>query len=118
MSQSLVTIGLYNNPHQADMAKLHLELADIPVFLDNRFIVEMDWFLSNAVGNIRLQVPADQVDRARELLADLGLQTAHLAAKPDADLCLNCGADMPSGESNCPACGWTFDDADDEPAAE
>jgi hypothetical protein len=115
MSEKVVIVETYDNPHEADMAKQMLESEGILVFLENRFIVETDWLLAAAVGNIRLQVPGDQAEKARELLKDLprwsGLENTEPLDETDLK-CMECGQVMGEDEEKCPACGWGYGDAE------
>jgi Putative prokaryotic signal transducing protein len=111
MPHDLVIIEEFDNPHRADMARMLLEENGIPAMLDNRYIVETAGFPRNAVGNIRLQVPADQADAARALLADqnTSIQTRRARAGDfESSVCLNCGQPMTDDQDVCPHCGWTF----------
>ena len=111
MSQDYVTIERFDNVLHADLAQIRLEEAGIPVFLDNRTLVWADPLLSNAVGNIRVQVPAEYAERAKELIASIRQKiiSALATPKPLEDTgCLSCGAAMPDDADTCPACGWSF----------
>jgi hypothetical protein len=71
--------------------------------------VAMDWLLGNAIGNIKLQVPTSQVERASEILRTHSLRLAEIhEGDVDAINCLSCGAALPDDEEACPACGWSF----------
>lgn len=80
------TVDLFFHPTDAHIAAGKLESEGIPVFLLGINHASANWLLSNALGGIRLQVPASQVDDARLLLAQIA---------------------QPSGESEieCPECG-------------
>jgi tetratricopeptide (TPR) repeat protein len=66
---SLVTLGAYSTPLEAQMARGLLETAGIPAFVADENTVGANWLYSNAVGGVRLQVRAEDVDRARDVLA-------------------------------------------------
>ena len=80
------TVDRFFHPTDADIAAGKLESEGIPVFLLGINHASANWLLSNALGGIRLQVPAGQVDDARQLLAQI--------AEPSDD-----------GEFECPKCG-------------
>lgn len=69
MSKQLVTVARYRDLPEALLAQGMLEAAGIPCRLMDDNIVRMDWFWSNMVGGIRLQVDGDEADEAIELLA-------------------------------------------------
>lgn len=81
-----VTIDRFFHPTDAHIAAGKLESEGIPVFLLGINHASANWILTNALGGIRLQVPADHAEDARRLLAEL--------AEPN-----------DAGESECPECG-------------
>lgn len=100
MEEKLVTIATYRFANEAELAKMHLEDAGITAFLADVEVVNMDWLLGNAIGNIKLQVAQAQAEPAAALLA--GLTKPRSADPPDEDaeqtedvLCLACGEEMP-----------------------
>jgi membrane protease YdiL (CAAX protease family) len=68
---SLVTVECFDYPTQAQVAQLELESHGIQCCLSDETIVAMDWFLSNAVGGVKLQVKHEDVARAVEILNEL-----------------------------------------------
>lgn len=93
---ALVTIGRFRDPIDAQVRKALLEGADIPAFVADEHLISTQWLYSTAVGGVRLQVPAEHEEEARELLrAD---DVARLAEIPESGL--------PPGDGDaCPACG-------------
>ena len=65
---SLITIESYELSYQAQLARAELAAAGIPSWLADETLVSMDWFISNAVGGIKLQVSSEDADAAREIL--------------------------------------------------
>ena len=116
MSERLITIDTTDNPHAADLAKIVLEQAGIVSYLDNRNIVEMDWLLSNPVGNIRVQVAESDVERGTQILADhreLRNQWNDSMSIDQGEMrCLACGETMDDEAETCTACGWSYTDSD------
>jgi hypothetical protein len=80
------TVDRFFHPTDAHIAAGKLESEGIPVFLLGINHASANWLLSNALGGIRLQVPASQVEAARQLLAQI--------AEPS-----------DAGEIECPECG-------------
>ena len=68
-NSSWITVDRFFHPTEAHIAAGKLESEGIPVFLLGINHASANWLLSNALGGIRLQVPASQVDDARQLLA-------------------------------------------------
>jgi Putative prokaryotic signal transducing protein len=66
--QELVTIRQFRDLPEALLAKGSLESAGIECFLADENLVRLDWFISNFIGGIKLNVrPADEPN-ARKLL--------------------------------------------------
>jgi len=66
--QKLVTLRQFRDLPEALLAKGALESAGIETFLADENIVRMDWFISNFVGGIKLQVhPEDEGEALRVL---------------------------------------------------
>jgi predicted nucleic acid-binding Zn ribbon protein len=111
MEDQLITVETYQFLPQAQAAKLQLEGHDIRVFLADAETVNMDWLLGNAIGNIKLQVPADQAERALSLLDDMREKASQRSDREKDEThseCLVCGAEIPEDQSRCPSCGWSY----------
>ena len=67
--QDLVTIEKFRDLPAALLAKGGLESAGIECFLADENIVRMDWFISNFIGGVKLQVHSEDVEAAREILS-------------------------------------------------
>jgi hypothetical protein len=66
--RKLVTVRQFRDLPEALLAKGSLESAGIECFLADENLVRLDWFISNFIGGIKLNVrPADE-DTARKLL--------------------------------------------------
>ncbi|MBZ5719518.1 MAG: DUF2007 domain-containing protein [Acidobacteriia bacterium] len=66
--RELVSIRKFRDLPEALLAKGMLESAGIECFLADDNMVRMDWFISNFIGGIKLQVGPDDADAAVELL--------------------------------------------------
>ncbi len=115
----LVTVDTFMQQYEADLAKVFLESAGVEVFLVDYNTVAIDWALSNAIGDIKLQVGAEDVDRARALLAEhrpkVDFWSDKLPSDFEDDVCLGCGEPLPAEQDACSACGWTFAAGASEP---
>src|SRR5512140_1473298 len=69
MTEKLVTVGVYVSPHEAGLAKGELEAYGIPAFVADEFAIGANPLLSNALGGIKVQVPAGYLEEARKVLA-------------------------------------------------
>lgn len=64
----LVTVRRYRDLAEAVAARSLLESAGIPAWIADENLVRMNWFLSNTVGGMRLQVDERDEAAAREIL--------------------------------------------------
>lgn len=115
----LVTVDSFVNVYEADTARLYLEQEGIPVFLKDFNIVAFDWFLSNAVGNIQVQVRRDDLERAAAILAEhrpsfnVDYGNTKSPAKSTLEMkCLSCGEPMGAQATRCAKCGWSYEQDD------
>src|SRR5437899_7263700 len=70
MTEELVTLWRYRDLPEALMAKSKLDSEALSCFLADENIVRLNWFWSNVVGGVRLQVAGDDVQTAIELLSE------------------------------------------------
>lgn len=63
-----IFVKTFSFPYEAQIAKTQLEAFGIPVYIENEHTINMDWFYSNALGGVRLLVPADYVEESKALL--------------------------------------------------
>lgn len=91
----MITFATFSKPEEAHMLRLRLEAGGVDAVLLDENMVQMDWFFSNAIGGVRVGIAEDDLERAREILAEPPVETA------------------PVGMPACPSCGST-DTAPDE----
>lgn len=70
MEEKLVTVAVFRVPYEAGMAKGKLEAYDIPAFVADEFTIGANPFYSNALGGIKLQVPASYAEEAHQILSE------------------------------------------------
>lgn len=68
---ALTLVARYTSIGEAEAARSVLEATGIETFIDNENIVAIDWLMSNAVGSIKVLVREEELERAREILAEL-----------------------------------------------
>ena len=68
MRETLVTIARFSHPHESHVWRARLESEGIGCFLADEHTVSANWFYSNAVGGVKLQVRASDSVEARRLL--------------------------------------------------
>lgn len=91
----LVTIATFSFPHEAHIAKAQLDALGIPSFIADEHTINMQWLYSDAMGGVRLQVPAEFADQAREVLnepAEIApIPESEIGPEPEPDVCPYCG---------------------------
>lgn len=117
MPDELLPVATFVRPSEAAAAKTALEAEGILCFFKDENIISMDWLLGNAVGYVKLLVPAADVERARALLDAPFHWPAEVA--PTTRKCQQCGEEIDVGLSHCGQCGAPRQspDADKDEAA-
>jgi Putative prokaryotic signal transducing protein len=70
MTVELVIIERFPFVPEAKAARDLLTDQGIPAFLSDERTINVNWLLGNAIGYIKLQVPSDQVEKARSVLRE------------------------------------------------
>ncbi len=68
LADRLVVVATFLEPNQADIARLRLETEGVRAALDGENHIAMDWFISNAIGGVKLLVHERDLDSARRIL--------------------------------------------------
>jgi hypothetical protein len=68
---SLVTVASFREPWEAHIARGRLEAEDVPAFVTHEHHVTLDWPLSQALGGVKLQVPAHRREEALRILDEI-----------------------------------------------
>lgn len=71
MTEELVVVATSNDILEADFLKKQLEAEGFEVFVADENIVGIYNWQANAVGGVKIKVPADQAEEARKLIDDL-----------------------------------------------
>jgi len=69
MDESMVTVASFGTPIDAHVARGRLEDNGIDAYVADENMVGVAWHLGLAVGGVKLQVAAEDAERAREILA-------------------------------------------------
>ena len=77
----LVTVRRYRDLAEAYAGRSLLESAGIPAWIADENLVRMDWFYSNLVGGMRLQVDERDEPAAREILEEGAPETIKYSEK-------------------------------------
>ncbi|MCE7991659.1 MAG: DUF2007 domain-containing protein [Roseivirga sp.] len=68
-----VTVAVFDLPHNAYIIRSKLESLGIEVMLKDELTIQVDNFLSNALGGVKLQIREADLERARPILLEAGL---------------------------------------------
>lgn len=106
MDTRFVTVATFNFSHDAHMAKNKLEAEGITCIIADEFTIAMVWLYSNALGGIKVKVPEEQYEEARNILDedysdDLNDIEDHVWDEEFEDI------PDPDGEVECPYCHST-----------
>ena len=103
MGKRIVTVAEFQHPHEAHLLRTALTAAGLDVFVTDEYAARIgentEW--------VKVQVPEDCVERAREIMAAAGV-TGDSAAEADTEFppfCHHCGNDILAGETKCAVCG-------------
>lgn len=93
---ALVTVETFTDPVEAHISRGLLESEGIPASLGSEHHVWASWHFSQALGGVRLQVPAEYAARARDVLERRRRGEYQLALEQEQELeptrCSNCGS--------------------------
>jgi len=91
----LRTVARFREPYEAHLARGKLEAEGIPAVVVDEHLVQINWMYSQAIGGVKLQVPEEVFERAREILGkdyekELGeIEEAQFEPSPE-EVCPNC----------------------------
>ncbi len=68
LNDELVILEVFSHPNEAYLLKARLESEGLWVFLANENFINMNWFLSNTVGGVKLLIKGTDTERAAEIL--------------------------------------------------
>jgi rubredoxin len=85
----VITVRSFSKPEEAHLFRTRLEAAGIPAYVQDEHMVQMDWFASNAIGGVRVQIAEEDREAAEEFLAADTPQD--LSAVEDV-VCPSCGS--------------------------
>ena len=93
----MITVATFSKPEEAHMLRLRLEAGGVPAYIQDENMVQTDWLYSNAIGGVRVQIDEKDVERAKEILQDPGIEAE------------------PMGMPACPKCSSTNTSPDELP---
>ena len=88
----LTTVSVHTNPIEAHIIRGRLEAESIPAHVAFQNHIWMDWTVSFALGQVRIQVPPAYVEQSVAVLADIraGKYSAYEAVENEGPFTLAC----------------------------
>jgi hypothetical protein len=68
MSNKLVTVATFSQPVDGYLVRARLEDEGIPCFVADAHTISANWFYSNAIGGVKLQVREGDLAQARDVV--------------------------------------------------
>jgi len=93
----LITIDRCTSPIEAHILAGRLQAEGIRVFVANEHHVGANWFMSNALQGVQVQVVAAQAEQALGVLARLRAGEFAEFDGAEAEMCPHCGAEASLG---------------------
>ena len=128
MPDEIVTLWAYRDLPEALIAQGKLQAEGVESFLADENIVRMDWFWSNLIGGVKLQVAAQDAEAALAILGEeilAGFTAEEVGEDYQQPACPRCGSldvgslPVPKNSWKCESCGvrWQItEDEDDDKA--
>jgi len=90
-----VTIAQFTTGPEAHILRARLESEDIPAVVADEHLVTANWFLSNAVGGVRVRVPQLYAEQAYIIVKGIELGSYNITDDEEEDvrLCPKCRSD-------------------------
>jgi len=92
---TVVTLWRYRDLPEALVARAKLEADGIECFLANENVIRLNWFWSNAMGGLKLQLLEENAERAMEILAQeipASFSAEEIGEEYKQPICPNCGS--------------------------
>jgi hypothetical protein len=99
-----VRVASYLNVAEAEVARMQLEMEDIPARLDNAALVSWFWHYSNVTGGVKVLVPAGEFARATSVILP---PPGPSEPPPPNWACPRCHAEVDGRWGICWSCGCT-----------
>jgi len=99
LGEGPLVVATFALPTEAEMARELLERNGIEALLRDEGLVGVHPWLSNAVGGVKVVVPFEDAERAREILGDAGRGGEPPAEDPDAAADERSDADVLAGRA-------------------
>ena len=84
----MITVATFSKPEDAHLLRLRLEAGGVPAYVQDENMVLLNWFYSNAIGGVRVQIGEEDIEEAKEILAEAPV----VADDPTMPRCPKCGS--------------------------
>jgi len=90
---ALITVATFSFPHEAQIAKAKLDSEGIPAFIIDEHTINAQWLYSNALGGVKLQVPLQYSETAKEVVAEDRAELLDTEFDAEMRRCPSCGSE-------------------------
>ncbi len=98
----MTTVATFGEIHQAQLLRSYLAAEGINATIPDELTVQNTWHLTQAIGGLRVQVPAEQAEAAEKLVAEF----LNNLNQPTQHPCPRCQSKDTSNEDT--ASNWTL----------
>lgn len=91
MKSPMKTVASYRDIYEAYLVKGQLETEGIPAIVADEYLVGVNWMYSYAIGGVKVKVPENVLDKAREIITSYQNEE-NITEKRDMDNCLKCSS--------------------------
>jgi len=87
-----IVVASFSFPHEAQIARASLECAGIPATVADEHTINMQWLYSNAIDGVKVLVPPEYEQDAKEILATDFSTAVDAECGSDKTVCISCGS--------------------------
>jgi hypothetical protein len=97
----LKTVATFREPYEAQLVCGKLEAEGVPAVVQDEYLVQMNWTYSQVIGGVKVQVPEEALERARQILAEgqgeeFGKTEDFIEESDEEDIFPKCGSSFTS----------------------
>jgi len=87
-----IVVASFSFPHEAQIARASLESAGIPATVADEHTINMQWLYSHAIGGVKVLVPPECEQDAKEILETDFSAAVDAEWGSDKTVCTSCGS--------------------------
>lgn len=87
-----IVVACFSFPHEAQIARASLECAGIPAMVVDEHTINMQWLYSHAIGGVKVLVPPECEQEAKDVLNTDFSATVDAECDSDKAVCPSCSS--------------------------